>query len=79
MNRVCRYEWHCTRIERENVAFITIASAIAAIQSFHVDVSSSSHFANAVAWTKETEKAIHKQSDRSCSANRNVSAAPREI
>lgn len=38
-----------------NVAFITIKVAVVAIQTFHVDVCSS-HFANAVAWTKETEK-----------------------
>lgn len=58
-----------------NVAFTTITSAVAAIQSFHVDVSSSSHFATLLPGPKRLKKAIQKQSNRLCSANRDFSTS----
>lgn len=40
----------------KNVAFITITTGVAAIQSFHVDVSSSSHFATLLPGPKRLKK-----------------------
>lgn len=56
-----------------NIAFITTTSAVAAIQSLHVDVSSSSHFATLLPGPKRLKKPF-KSKARDCAQQTEISA-----